>query len=139
MSCLGFGEFAPGIPFAATVSYFRSDYKRTFDQVKHSRLTNAISLTFADIIILCLEIKSIISLQQKSTFQRLWKPLSISVNKQLEDAVERFRRHKLTVEAEAFTAHMIEEADARALALRNTALRETTRKGRLLEHLYSYL
>lgn len=69
----------------------------------------------------------------------MWKPLSISVNKQLDDAVDRFRMHKMTVEAEATTAHMIEEADVRALILRSNALAEANRKGvHPLKHLYSW-
>lgn len=106
-----------------------SDYKRIFDSIRHSRLTEALSATYADIIILCLEIKDTLHIQQRSTLQRLWKPLSIQANKQLDQAVERFRKHRMKVEAEARTAHMIEEADARAIVVRNIALVEAKKQG----------
>jgi hypothetical protein len=45
--------------------------------------------------------------------RRIFKPVSLSLDRQLDEAIERFRQHKLNVEEEARTCHMIEAAEER--------------------------
>lgn len=92
----------------------------------------ALSNSYLDIILLCTRIQKIIRSQRQSKLARVFQPLSSSANAQLDDAVTIFRNHRKTVEKEAETAHMIEEANARALVERNekAALRQ-----KLLSHL----
>jgi hypothetical protein len=60
--------------------------------------------------------------------KRVFKPLSL--DKPFDEAITRFRNHKKTVEKEAETSHMIEEAEERALVLRNRQLQEIERKSK---------
>ncbi|KAF4631653.1 hypothetical protein G7Y89_g6473 [Cudoniella acicularis] len=88
-----------------------SDYERIFDRNKHQRLTQALADAYLDIIILCTQFRKTIRNQKNSAIRRVLKPLSIDT--QLEDAVERFRQHRQNVEEEARTCDMIEAADER--------------------------
>jgi len=71
-----------------------------------------------------------IKAQQKNVLKRVMQPLSSSVEQKFKDAEARFRAHRKTVEKEAETSHMIEAAEARAIALRDSQLQELKDKGR---------
>jgi hypothetical protein len=66
--------------------------------------------------------------QKASSLRRIWKPLSLDA--EFDEAIQRFRTHRKTVEKEAETCHMIEAAEARALVEANRKLDEIDRKGK---------
>ncbi|KAH7348858.1 hypothetical protein BKA65DRAFT_550923 [Rhexocercosporidium sp. MPI-PUGE-AT-0058] len=86
------------------------DYQRIYGRQKHQRLTQALSNAYLDIIVLCTQFRKTIR-EQKSSFRRLVKPLSL--DRQFDEAVERFREHKKMVEDEASLCHMIEASEKR--------------------------
>lgn len=106
------------------------DYGRIFSLEKHSRLRQALSETYFDIINLCMKFREIMQSQMRMSLKRFSKPLLLDV--QYEDALEQFRRHKKIVEKEAEACHMIEAAESRALVLRNQELQELKEKGMFL-------
>ncbi|KAG4436826.1 hypothetical protein IFR05_007675 [Cadophora sp. M221] len=106
------------------------DYERIYGREKHQRLTQALSNAYLDIIVLCAQFRKTIHEQKSSTLRRLYKPLSL--NRQLDEAVERFREHRKNVEKEAQLCHMIEAAEKRDEEL---TLFAVERKRRLLSRL----
>ncbi|KAF4638043.1 hypothetical protein G7Y89_g25 [Cudoniella acicularis] len=105
------------------------DYQRIFDSKKHGRLTQTLSAAYLDIITLCTEFKALLQSQKKSSMQRIFKPLSPSLNASLEGALERFRKHRKEVEKEAELCHMVEASQARDLVLRNNEAAEARERG----------
>ncbi|KAL3425249.1 hypothetical protein PVAG01_02040, partial [Phlyctema vagabunda] len=99
-------------------------YQRIFSQSKHPRLSEALANTYLDIIELCIQFRTLIKAQEKSTLRRVIQPLSSDVEKQSKDAEAKFRAHRKTVEREAETCHMIEAAEVRAIVLRDRQLQE---------------
>jgi hypothetical protein len=112
------------------------DYERIFDAQKHQRLTEAISNVYLDIIVICTEIRKSIQEQSKSSLNRFLKPLCLDT--ELDDAIERFRNHKILVNEEAQTCHMIEAAKAREIIIANQELQERNHKGLLFYTLVSF-
>lgn len=110
---------------------FRS-LQRIFDPQKHHRLMTALSNSYLDIILLCIRFQTILKSQRKSKLARVFQPLSPALNAELDDAVKRFRDHRKMVEKESEIAHMIEEADARAMV-------EINKKAELRKRLLSSL
>jgi hypothetical protein len=93
------------------------DYQRIFDQEKHRRLSQSISNAYLDIIRLCFDFKELFREHRSSSLTRIWRPFAL--NTHFEDAIQRFREHRKSVEKEAETCHMIEAAEARALTKAN--------------------
>lgn len=62
-----------------------------------------------------------------SALKRILKPLELDT--ELEEAIQKFRDHKETVEKEAEICHMIEAKEARAIILANKELQEREQKG----------
>ena len=87
------------------------DYERIYSREKHQRLTGALSNAYLEIIVLCTQFRKTIREQKISSFRRLIKPLSL--DRQFDEAVERFRQHKKNVDEEARVCHMIEAAEKR--------------------------
>ncbi|KAE9368038.1 hypothetical protein N431DRAFT_494895 [Stipitochalara longipes BDJ] len=87
------------------------DYERIYNGQKHRRLYQALSNAYLDIIVLCTEFRKSIREQKNSKVRRILKPLAI--DKQFDEAIERFRRHRQNVVDEADTCHMIEAAEQR--------------------------
>ena len=88
----------------------------------HERLTHALSVTYVDIIVFCSDTKAVFRRGQRASLTRLsvgfrpiWKPLESQFGQKLAD----FRIHLNNVEKEANLSHMVEAADARALAPAN--------------------
>lgn len=79
---------------------------------------------------LCTQFRKSIREQKASSFRRILKPLSL--DRQFDEAVERFRQHKQNVEEEARTCHMIEAAEERSAQL---VLRTAERRAKLLSRL----
>ena len=102
-------------------SFILGDYQKIFDGQKHQAFAQALSIAYLDIIILCTEFKSLLLNQKNSSVKRLLQPLSSSLNRRLEEAVARFRKHRKEVDKQAEVCHMIEEKEARDLVLRNHA------------------
>lgn len=107
----------------------KGDYQRIFESAKHQRLTYTLSAAYLDIIVLCTEFRRLLLSQKTSSMARVFKPLSSSIDAQLESAVSRFRDHRQAVEKEAELCHMIEAAEARAIVLRDRALAEARERG----------
>ncbi|KAH7416746.1 hypothetical protein BKA64DRAFT_701531 [Cadophora sp. MPI-SDFR-AT-0126] len=106
------------------------DYQRIYSRAKHQRLTQALSNAYLDIIVLCTQIRKSILEQKTSSFRRFLKP--VALDRQFDEAVERFRQHKKNVDDEARVCHMIEAAEKREEEL---ILYATERKRRLLSRL----
>ena len=87
------------------------DYERIYNRSKHQRLTKALSDAYLDIIVLCTQFRKTIREQKTSSVRRIIKPLSL--DRQFDEAIERFRQHRQTVEEEARACHMIEAAEER--------------------------
>lgn len=88
------------------------------------------SNAYLDIITLCSEFRTSIHKQKNSKVRRLLKPLAL--DKQFDEAIERFRRHRQNVVDEAETCHMIEAAEQRDAQL---VLFAEERRRKLLERL----
>ncbi len=99
--------------------------------MKHQRLTQALSTAYLDIINICTEFQELLRVQRKSVFKRVLQPQTPTVNAHLEDVLDRFRKHRKSVEKEAEVCHMIEEKESRDLVLRNNALAEAKERGDL--------
>ncbi|KAK6597398.1 hypothetical protein H4I95_09669 [Botrytis cinerea] len=69
------------------------DYQAIFDQQKHPKFTQTLSAAYLDIIVLCLNFKSILTGQKSSFVKRLRSPLSTSLGEQLDNAVQTFKEH----------------------------------------------
>ena len=108
------------------------DYERIYDRRKHQRLTQALSYAYLDIILLCTEFRKLIRKQTTSSVHRILKPLSL--DRQYDEALERFRQHRQNVDEEARTCHMIEAAEQRDAQL---VLLATERRRKLLRKLSS--
>jgi hypothetical protein len=80
--------------------------------------------------VLCYDIRKAIREQKSSSIRRVLKPLSL--DRQIEKAIEQFRQHKQNVEEEARACHMIEEAEERASHI---VLLAAERRSRLLARL----
>jgi hypothetical protein len=105
------------------------DYQRIFDVQQHQRFMQALAATYVDIIFLCTEFKTLLRNQKTSTVRRFLHPLSPTLNARLDEALERFRKHRKAVDKEAEVCHMIEEKKARDLVLRNTVAAEARERG----------
>ncbi|KAL2064621.1 hypothetical protein VTL71DRAFT_3758 [Oculimacula yallundae] len=106
------------------------DYERIYSREKHQRLTQALSNAYLDIIVLCTQFRKTLREQKASSFRRLLKPMSL--DRQFDEAVERFRQHKKAIDEEARICHMIEAAEKRDKELIHFAIE---RKQRLLSRL----
>lgn len=107
-----------------------SVYEKLFPH--HERLTHALSVTYVDILGFCVDAKAVFRRGQRasSTSLRigsklLWKPFETQFGQHLTA----FRIHLNNVEKEAELSHMVEAADARALALANRLQIERNKKG----------
>ncbi|CCD48783.1 hypothetical protein BofuT4_P034250.1 [Botrytis cinerea T4] len=94
------------------------DYQAIFDQQKHPKFTQTLSAAYLDIIVLCLNFKSILTGQKSSFVKRLRSPLSTSLGEQLDNAVQTFKEHRKAVDSEANICHFIEAKESRELELR---------------------
>ena len=108
-------------------------YEKLFPN--HERLVHALSVAYVDIIAFCSDAKAVFRRGQRSSltslkvgFKLIWKPFDRQFGQQLDN----FRNHRRSVEKEAGLSHMVEAADARALALADHLQLEKTRKGRHL-------
>ncbi|KAK0118571.1 hypothetical protein ONS95_007457 [Cadophora gregata] len=106
------------------------DYERIYCREKHQRLTQALSNAYLDIIELCTQFRKTILEQKTSSLRRLLKP--VSLDRQFDEAIERFRQHKKSVDEEARVCYMIEAAEKRNEEL---TLFAAERKRRLLSRL----
>lgn len=104
------------------------DYQRIFDGQKHQRFTHALSMAYLDIILLCTEFKSLLRIQRRSSVRRILQPLSPALNSHLDDAINRFKLHRESVDKEAGVCHMIEEMESRDLVLRNSEAAEARKR-----------
>jgi hypothetical protein len=91
------------------------DYERIFDGTRHKRLTESLAAAYLDIITLCTQFRKTLRGQKVSNVRRIFKPLSL--DRHLDEAVERFCRHREKVEAEARACDMIEAAEERKAQL----------------------
>lgn len=91
----------------------------------------ALSNSYLDIILMCIRIRTLLGSQGRS-ITRAFQPLLPSINVELETALIRFRMHRKIVVKEAETAHIIEEANARALVKEN---QKAKRRHKLLANL----
>lgn len=105
-------------------------YERLFPN--HDRLVHALSEAYVDIIVFCSDAKAVFRRGQRSSltslkvgFKLIWKPFDSQFGQQLDN----FRNHRKNVEKEAGLSHMVEAADARALALADHLQLEKTKKG----------
>lgn len=87
------------------------DHERISNREKHQRRTQAISNAYLEIIILCTQFCKTIREQRQSSLRRYLKP--IWLDRQFDEAVERFRKHKRNVDEEAKICHMNVAAEAR--------------------------
>lgn len=101
----------------------------------HERLVHALSVAYVDIIGFCSDAKAVFRRGQRSSltslkvgFKLIWKPFEGQFGQQLDN----FRNHQKNVEKEAGLSHMVEAADARALALVDHLQLEKMKKGRRL-------
>jgi hypothetical protein len=105
------------------------DYQRIFLHANHPRLTEALIMTYRDIIELCMEFRTMIRAQQKNVMKRVVHALSSSYDQKLKDAESKFRTHRKNVDKEAEVCHMIEAAEARAVMIRDKHLQQLSNKG----------
>lgn len=105
-------------------------YEKLFPN--HERLTHALSVAYVDVIVFCSDAKGVFRRGQRASltslkvgFKLMWKPFESQFGQQLDT----FRNHQRNVEKEAGLSHMVEAADARALALANHLQLETMNKG----------
>ena len=106
-------------------------YERLFPD--HERLTQALSVVYVDVIHFCSDVKAVFRRGQrpsmtslKVAFKLVWKPFESQFGQQLEN----FRNHRKNVEKEAGLSHMVEAAEARALARINNLQVEKMNNGR---------
>lgn len=108
-------------------------YEKLFPN--HERLIHALSEAYVDVIVFCSDAKAVFrrgrafSTSLKIGFKLMWKPFESQFGQQIEN----FRNHRNSVEKEAGLSHMVEAADARALALANHLQLEKAKKGARLE------
>ncbi len=112
-------------------------YEKLFPD--HERLIHALSIAYVDIIGFCSDAKTVFRRGQRASltslkigFKLTWKPFKSQFGQHLDN----FRNHRKNVEIEAGLSHMVEAADARALALANHLQLDKTNKG---EHLINVL
>lgn len=74
-----------------------------------------------------MELRNLVRDQKKSVLNRIVKPLSL--DRQFNDTIQRFRDHKTKVEDEVRACHIIEAAEYRELERRNRELQEITQRG----------
>ena len=108
-------------------------YEKLFPN--HERLIHALSFAYLDVITFCSDAKALFRRGQPASitslkvgFKLVWKPFESQFGHQLDN----FRNHRKNVEKEAGLSHMIEAADARALALANHSQLEIKNKGTCL-------
>lgn len=101
----------------------------------HERLVHALSVAYVDVVVFCSDAKAVFRRGKRGPltsvkvgFKLLWKPFESQFGQQLDN----FRNHRKIVEKEAGLSHMVEAADARALALANHLQLEKTMKGKRL-------
>lgn len=105
-------------------------YEKLFPN--HESLTHALSDAYVDIIVFCSDAKAVFRRGQRASltgpkvgFKLMWK----SFDGQFGQQLDKFRNHRKNVEKQAGLSHMIEAADARALALANQLQLEKLKKG----------
>lgn len=75
----------------------------------HQRPAQAFSSVYVEIIVFCTQIHNSLRRQMSSSFPTLLKPLSL--DRELREAITRFRQHVNNVEDELRICHMIDAAD----------------------------
>ncbi|EPE30309.1 hypothetical protein GLAREA_13032 [Glarea lozoyensis ATCC 20868] len=108
------------------------DYERIFDGTRHKRLSETLAAAYLEIIILCTQFRKSLRAQKTSTVRRIFKPMSL--DSEFDDAIERFCRHKESVEAEARVCDMIEASEQRKAQL---ILLSAERRRKILDKLSS--
>ncbi len=104
-------------------------YEKLFPD--HERLVHALSAAYVDIIVFCSDAKTVFRRGQRGLkvgFKLMWKPFK----SQFGQHINNFRNHRKIVEDEAGVSHMVEAADARALARANHLQLQKTKKGERL-------
>ena len=108
-------------------------YEKLFPN--HERLIQALSIIYVDVLGFCVEAKAVFRCGQRASSTTLrigsklpWKPFETQFGQHLTA----FRIHSKDVETEANLSHMLESADARALAQANHLQIERANKS---EHL----
>ena len=108
-------------------------YEKLFPD--HERLIHALSIAYVDIIGFCSDAKTVFRRGQRASlttlkvgFKLTWKPFESQFGQHLDN----FRNHRKNVEKEAGLSHMVEAADARALARVNHLQLQKRRKGERL-------
>jgi hypothetical protein len=105
VSCLSF------LDVWKLVNILLGDYERIYNPQKHPRLTQALSKAYLEIIKLCTEFQTSIRELKASSVRRILRPLSL--DRQFDAAIERFRERRQIVEEEARMCHIIEAAELR--------------------------
>ncbi|KAG9232011.1 hypothetical protein BJ875DRAFT_497845 [Amylocarpus encephaloides] len=95
---------------------------------KHPRLNEALVVTYLDIIEICLELKTVITAQQKNPLKRMVQSSSSDLDRKFKDVEARFRVHRKTVDREADVCHMIEAAESMEVVKRDRHLQELNDK-----------
>ena len=105
-------------------------YEKLFPD--HQCLIHALSVAYVDVIVFCSDAKAVFRRGQRPSltslkvgFKLMWKPFESQFSQQLDN----FRNHLKNVEKEAGLSHMVEAADARALALANHLQLERAKQG----------
>ena len=105
-------------------------YEKLFPD--HERLIHALSVAYVDVIVFCSDAKAVFRRGQRALltslkvgFKLMWKPFESQFGQQIDN----FRHHRKNVEKEAGLSHMVEAADARALALANQLQLEKAKMG----------
>jgi hypothetical protein len=97
--------------FGSLLIFLLGDYERIYNPQKHPRLTQALSKAYLEIIKLCTEFQTSIRELKASSVRRILRPLSL--DRQFDAAIERFREHRQIVDEEARMCDMIEAAEVR--------------------------
>lgn len=105
-------------------------YEKLFPD--HERLIHALSVAYVDVVVFCSDAKAVFRRGQRALmtsvkigFKLTWKPFESQFGQQLDN----FRNHRKNVEKEAGLSHMVEAAEARALALANHLQLEKAKMG----------
>jgi hypothetical protein len=103
-------------------------YEKLFPN--HERLLAILADVYLDIIIFCVDAKALFGKAKRSsvTWTFTWRGLSNGLEKNVEDLLARFLRHRKLAEKEAAVSNMIEAKDARELARANLLAQNFSRK-----------
>jgi hypothetical protein len=105
------------------------DYERLFPN--HQRLHATLAKVYLDIIIFCVDAKTIFgrakggSLTRRFSGKLFWKA---QLEKKLENLLKEFLRHQKLAEKEAIVSHMIEDKESRELAKANLLRQRVNKK-----------